>query len=472
MPQTRPSSDTLAWMWYALGLGVVALSTTLSWLSHSFSEEVASADLPNLPYLGLLIGGTAFVVYAIVMRLHAADSTSKWPLFLFVFIIGIAARIVQFGAVPILEDDYQRYLWDGALLANGLSPYLYAPLSFLNAVVEAPAYWDLAETAWPVIERINHPEYRTVYPPVAQMFFAMSYWISPLSLEGWRVVLLFADISVFALLVGILRALGQSQMWAALYWWHPLAIKEVANSAHLEPALMVFVLAALWAAMAARYRIATIFLVLGFGVKVWPLLLMAPLLWSLRRSPVLALQCVIMFGVGAAVMMWPVISAGLTETSGFVAFARGWAASSSAILVSDFLAQGLGGLLGIDAPALLSRVLLGLALSGVIIITCLRQNETPFGMARSIFIITAALFLLSPSVTPWYALWLLPFLCIFPHPALLLASVLIGLHYSYFPLAQIDQSALYRYGVVWVIWVPVWGLLGWKLLRKGPSHVE
>jgi alpha-1,6-mannosyltransferase len=463
--QTRPNP---LWYWFALGFGVLALSSFLSWLSHSFSEEVASVDLPVSLFLIVLIAGTAATVLSSIKLLSAPQPPAR--LLFLIFVIGLSARFVHFGAVPILEDDYQRYLWDGALLAKGLSPYLYAPLSFLNAEVDAPAYWDLAETAWPVIERINHPEYRTVYPPMAQIAFAASYWIAPLSLEGWRVVLLFAEIGVFAILVGILRTLGRNPIWAVLYWWHPLVIKEVANSAHLEPVLMLFVLGALWAAMTGHVRFAALFLALGFGVKVWPLLLMAPLLWSLRRMPMLALQSALIFGVSAALMLWPVLSAGLSESSGFVAFARGWAASSAAILVSDTLANGIGAIIGVQAPELLSRVLLGLLLSGAIIVACLRQSTGPKGMAYSFFVITAALFLLSPSVTPWYVLWLLPFLCLFPNPALHAASVLMGLHYSYFPLVRIEAGDFYRYGVVWLIWVPVWIALAWGSFRKGVSY--
>jgi uncharacterized membrane protein len=153
-----------------------------------------------------------------------------------------------------------------------------------------------------------------------------------------------------------------------------------------------------------------------------------------------------------------------------VAFARDWAASSAAFLVSDFIAQTLGYLFGVETPKMLGRALLAAALMAVIVCTCVRQNPGSIGMAQSFFIIIAALFLFSPSVTPWYALWVLPFLCIFPNRALLIASVLIGLHYSYFPLARAEISDLYRYGVVWLIWVPVWAVLAWDNLKKGKSY--
>jgi hypothetical protein len=289
--------------WFALGLGALAFSYALSALSHSFGEETAYADLPVLSFLLLQLVGTGLIIYFSTRFAKASEPIQGHRVITLIFLIGLGARLMHLGGVPILEDDYQRYLWDGALLAHGLSPYIYAPLSFLKAEVDALAYWDLAETAWPVIERINHPEYRTVYPPVAQAAFAASYWISPLSLDGWRIVLLLCEIVVFTLLIAVLKAAGKNQLWAALYWWHPLVIKEVANSGHLEPILMVFVLAALWAAMTGRARTAAVFLALGFGVKIWPVLLLAPVLWAVRRNRVLAVQSALIFAAGAALMM-------------------------------------------------------------------------------------------------------------------------------------------------------------------------
>jgi len=32
-----------------------------------------------------------------------------------------------FGSQPIYENDYKRYLWDGAVAASGESPYIYSP---------------------------------------------------------------------------------------------------------------------------------------------------------------------------------------------------------------------------------------------------------------------------------------------------------------------------------------------------------
>ena len=36
---------------------------------------------------------------------------------------GLFCRLLMFLPEPVMEDDYQRYMWDGAVTANGYNPY-------------------------------------------------------------------------------------------------------------------------------------------------------------------------------------------------------------------------------------------------------------------------------------------------------------------------------------------------------------
>jgi len=48
---------------------------------------------------------------------------------LLLVIVGLAVsmRLVALFTCPILEIDYYRYIWDGKVLAEGISPYEYSP---------------------------------------------------------------------------------------------------------------------------------------------------------------------------------------------------------------------------------------------------------------------------------------------------------------------------------------------------------
>jgi hypothetical protein len=85
---------------------------------------------------------------------------------------------------------------------------------------------------------------------------------------------------------------------------------------------------------------------------------------------------------------------------------------------------------------------------------------------RATYLLLAAVLFLSPSVFPWYVTWLTPFLCFFPHPALLLFTVTVLISYH----VLIDFAALgvwqYNPWLIGVEYVPVYALLLWHWARK------
>ncbi|MFT4785768.1 MAG: alpha-1,6-mannosyltransferase, partial [Cellvibrionaceae bacterium] len=44
-----------------------------------------------------------------------------------ILIIGLSARAITFFGLPTLSDDLYRFIWDGFLLQEGLSPYALIP---------------------------------------------------------------------------------------------------------------------------------------------------------------------------------------------------------------------------------------------------------------------------------------------------------------------------------------------------------
>ncbi len=82
-----------------------------------------------------------------------------------VLVAGALFRVVLVPTPPVLSDDLYRYLWDGRVQAAGISPYRYAPA----APELAPLRDDLV---WP---GINRKPVRTIYPPLAQAVFAVTW---------------------------------------------------------------------------------------------------------------------------------------------------------------------------------------------------------------------------------------------------------------------------------------------------------
>jgi hypothetical protein len=173
-----------------------------------------------------------------------------------IFISGILFRILMLHSTPILEDDYYRYLWDGAVTSNGFNPYVYSPKQILansnDEMVIPERLSHLAEESDVIIHRINHPYVRTIYPLAAQLFFAISYKIKPWSIIAWRYVLLSIDLMVLLLILLLLRYFNLSPLWIAIYWWNPLLIKVVFNAGHMDILIFPFLLGTIYMSLSSN----------------------------------------------------------------------------------------------------------------------------------------------------------------------------------------------------------------------------
>jgi len=118
-----------------------------------------------------------------------------------VILVGLAARLILIGSVPVLEDDWYRYLWDGAVVATGTDPYAWAPAEAVGEgggrddksakeTSELSCLREIAQEYTPYPQRINYPLVKTIDPPVAQVGFGLAASLKPFSLDAWRLILL------------------------------------------------------------------------------------------------------------------------------------------------------------------------------------------------------------------------------------------------------------------------------------------
>ncbi len=76
-------------------------------------------------------------------------------------------------------------------------------------------------------------------------------------------------------------------------------------------------------------------------------------------------------------------------------------------------------------------------------------------------IVLGLLFVLSPVGNPWYFLWIVPLLCIFPLYSWLLLSGLLGLYYLSFYFIYRGEVETFEW-VVCLEYLPFYGMLGWE----------
>ncbi len=414
-----------------LGVLEIALLAAFGW-----SDGLA------MPLPRLLLPAGAFLCYGVagcgLIRLRGAGSGRA--ALVVVWGTGVAARLALLPLAPELSDDVYRYLWDGHVLAHGVNPYVHAP--------DAPALADL-RTPWHGL--VNHPGVPTIYPPLAQALFVVVAAAGSATVLAAKGLWLIMDLAcAFVLQRAAARSGRRPGPVLLLYLWSPLLVVETAWSAHLEAAGLLVLSALLWMDAprpregSAGGRAAAVGALLAAGtlVKLAPAALLPPMArrHGIRTAAVFVLAC----GVGYA----PFAGAGFGPlTQGLRTYAEHWSANTGAFALVEAVAGG----------PVAGRIAAALLVLGVAVLAAWRR----FSAARAMLWTFGAGLLLSPTVHPWYVLWILPVAALQRSRPFLLLSGLVFLGYwgldAYQSTGVWHQPAWTRAAV----WLPVWSLLGW-----------
>ena len=421
-------------------------------IAPQFLYEVDPSKAPQLLFITTQVA--AGFVFLLLLRVIPAINQSK-SMVLLMILVGLGLRLSLFGTTPIMEVDYYRYLWDGAVLGEGFNPYLLSPNMVMTEVQTELS--SLASAAGVVFDRINYPHLRTIYPPVTQGLFAISYWIEAWNLDTWRVLLLISEIISLTLLVVLLRSLNRSSLWAALYWWNPLITKEVFNSGHMDAFLVPLILAAIWLIIHKRPMLSALMLTLAAGIKLWPLLLLPFSLRPLLTDPKRLLVTLFCVTTLSMLVIGPLLFFGLGENSGLSAYSQSWQTNSGLFQLILVIAQLPSMLISTIDGNMLARIMIVLLLGGLTLYLNRAQLTDNERLVQSICWVVAALFLLSPTQYPWYTIWLTPLVCLSPQRGLVLLTVLMPFYYLRFN-HQIS-TGVFNNVIVWLQYLPVLFLL-------------
>lgn len=359
---------------------------------------VAMAQVPNLaeaPGLFFLLFAIAFLCYvAGIICLPVGSGTRSVAV---VLAVGALARLLLLATPPTLSTDVYRYVWDARVAQAGISPYHYAPW--------AKELEPLRDTE--VFPRLNHPTWRTIYPPGAQAFFQAVYRVRPDSVLAMKAALGLAELIGLAAVLGLLKSTGLPLSQAVIYAWNPLVLVEVWGMGHLDALVIPAATGAAWAALRARYALAGALLGVGALVKLYPAALL-PLL-PLAAWPVAA-------GAFAVTLLAGYLPALISGTAALGSLPR--------YVSEEYFNPGILRVL-VDAPA----VSLAAAALWVGSVSALRR-EAPLA-GRAVLLI-GGLLLLSPNLFPWYAVWLVPFLAAAPSAPWIAFTGTVVLAYGFF----------------------------------------
>lgn len=343
---------------------------------------------------------------------HAQHSGRTGRLLAIILVVSAALRVLFLLTPATLSDDIYRYVWDGRVQKHGIDPYRYPP--------EAS---ELAPLRDPIFERINYKEIPTIYPPLMQMAFAAVTIVSE-SLRSMKAFFVLVDLAVVATLLAALGMAGLHATRVLIYAWNPLVAVEVAGSGHND-VLAIFFLVLAHAALLRRKEALFVLSLTLCGLAKLVGLVLAPLAvrW-VRWRAWLAMPAAVF------VVSWPYGEAGADAFRGLTAYGLRWRANDSLFHVVYAITDRLLGrevtFLDTQASLLAAKVVVGLLLAGWGAVV-LWKKVPPL---RGFYLAIGAILLLSPTVHPWYLVWIVPYLCFYPHPAwlLLTGSVVLAYH--------------------------------------------
>jgi hypothetical protein len=192
------------------------------------------AVIPDLrPAVPELLGITAAltILLSLVLYLGQKGLMSFSPVTILIMAAGF--RLLFVFHSPQMSDDIYRYLFDGRRLISGHNPYAFPPDS---ADLRQEGLTDLAA-------KVNNPHLVTIYPPGAQLVFAAGALLG--GITGMKLLLIGLDLILVMFILRLLSALKLPPWRAILYAWHPLAVLEISASGHIDGAGLFFAFLAL-----------------------------------------------------------------------------------------------------------------------------------------------------------------------------------------------------------------------------------
>ncbi len=410
----------------------------------------------------VIVYASLFLPYLYFLR---ATAKGRWN-WKEIFILGFAIRIACAFIDPLLSDDIFRYVWEGRVNLAGLSPFANAPNSDALIFLRDNEIWPL----------INHNHIPAIYPPFAQFYFTLVAF-----LKGGIIAVKLGFIAIEGLtLWGLFKILKETwtrnrmEYAMAIYVLNPLVIYEVAWSGHLDVlawALLVLGLALLVYRWKTRWVLLSAILIgLSISAKFLGLILL-PLIVFARRKHTLSRFTFLQQRIAFVVVVFstlllsyaPFVSQGHLF-DGFGAYANSWknnegyfrlfervgdfsmrdpAATEDDPIVRfpqhDDLAMRIGftkiwegktipntSFRKSQISGFVAKAIGGLVMACFLLLLLFVRRD----VLTSSLLLILVLYMIAPTIMPWYVAWLVPFAALTNHKSSLIFSFLVLLGYT------------------------------------------
>ncbi|WP_297707162.1 mannosyltransferase [uncultured Eudoraea sp.] len=415
----------------------------------SFAYDLKRTDLIKLISL----------FFALFFLCYKLIQFEKWN-FNFLLISGILFRLIFLLVEPNLSQDFYRFIWDGELVLSGINPYLQTP----DAIMENGQI--LLANAKELHNGMGSLSARhfSNYPPLNQLLFAISAFLGGKSIMGsllaMRSIIILADIGIYYFGKKLLRHLNRSPHLIFWYFLNPLVIIELTGNLHFEGVMLFFFIWGLCFLSLNKWLFAAIAFACSISVKLLPLMFLPLFItyFGLRKS----IKFYLMLGLIILIGVLPFYSSefinNYTDTVGLW-FSNFEFNASIYNLIKQIAIK-------FDAKPweliktygkLVPYIMIGF----VLLLTFLRDNKKLSVLISSMFWVLVLYYFLSPTVHPWYIIFLVGLSVFTDYRFPLAWSLVIILSYSAYANPEFKENL----GFILIEYFTVFGFMTYEIFK-------
>lgn len=342
---------------------------------------------------------------------------------------GLLFRFCLIFSMPALSDDFYRFVWDGRIQQIGINPFDFKPSQLITQIKDP-----LLSHIYPYL---NSPDYFSVYPQFCQIIFRIASFIGGESLYhtvlALKATIFLSELGTIFILGKLLSQRINSKSLQLIYLLNPLVIVELSGNIHFEAFMIFFLLLMVWLMNRRRYFAATGALSLAIQAKLLPLLSIPLLIKQLgfKKASYYAGFC-LLFSLTMSLVLLNDIERIQHFSESLILYYGTFEFNGSIYLLFRTIGWWL---LGYNAIAVLSKVMIVLSLLGMTLIYYKKAE-----LLSAFFWLLTCYLAFSAVVHPWYITPLIALTAFVKFRFALLWSALIPLSYYAYSVKPYNEN--------------------------------